>query len=849
MKKSLIFLMTFFLAMNFYAQENERLNRPLYSLPKIMESQNHSEAQLAARDSTKKSRSNPRSDLPNLDERKKTVPLETANTLLATEKGLFKIAHNGSNKPLWIEGAVKQILPVKNFVSSAQNSDLEKSSQNFYFITDKGILFSQDLENFELRNSGLPTFVMKKFDGENTTYETHVQDLKDLAYNPLNPLEMVCATKERVFLSRDGGISWKNIGSASLRTNGIKSVAIASMKTGSGENARNETVVFEAHSILGLYYYRADAAKPDWFEAREGLASSDPSNGADEVADILPIVAKDENGFLHCEIYLSQTFLPRIYHFDLATKKSACVYKGSEPCDTIDALWQTGSSLAFMSPGKVGSYNLLSGEVSDLNNDLSVYFPQFTQSEFLVNAAWIPAENSAAKKIGGDILLNELWLLESGKILSPYAAKIDGQKSLYVPCYQAHLAGGPEKFKKIILDNKLNSLVIDMKDDYGLLRYDSQDELVLQKGVVSKYALNLENFVKTFKDDNIYLIARIVVFKDRNLSEYNNGAYAIWDKRTGRAWRGIKNTETLEDGTTQTNYYDEAWVDPFCPKVWEYNVAIAKELIARGFDEIQFDYIRFPTDGTNLYNANYRWQSHDMDKEGALRSFLSYARENISAPIGIDIYGANGWYRSGTRTGQDVETLAQYVDVICPMFYPSHFENKFMNYKPYEERPYRIYYYGTYRNTVIARDKVVVRPWVQAFFLNVPYDRTYYDKEYVLKEVYGVRDSVDRGYMFWNNAGNYTKLSPDPGEAEYTGASYEAAKDFRKPAIGPKTQPLSFYIDAAQENASLPNKNNLSILDSVLNQKSQANAFDKLTLQTRKIFDECFGRGNIETWY
>ena len=156
--------MTFFLAMNFYAQENKRLNRPLYSLPKIMEPQNHSEVQLAARDSTKKSRSNPRSDLPNLDERKKTVPLETANTLLATEKGLFKIAHNGSNKPLWTEGAVKQILPVKNFVSSAQNSDLEKSSQNFYFITDKGILFSQDLENFELRNSGLPTLVMKKFD-------------------------------------------------------------------------------------------------------------------------------------------------------------------------------------------------------------------------------------------------------------------------------------------------------------------------------------------------------------------------------------------------------------------------------------------------------------------------------------------------------------------------------------------------------------------------------------------------------------------------------------------------------------------------------------------------------------
>ena len=461
---------------------------------------------------------------------------------------------------------------------------------------------------------------------------------------------------------------------------------------------------------------------------------------------------------------------------------------------------------------------------SDLNSSLKDYIAEFTKSKELVNAAWIPAENARGLKINGGVLLNELWLLDSGKILSPYAAKIDGQKSLYVPAYQAHLPGGFEKFKKLILDNKLNSLVIDMKDDYGLMRFDAQDPLLTQKGVVSKYALDLDKFVKTFKEENIYLIARIVVFKDRNLSNYNNGQYAVWDKKYNRPWQGISGSETLEDGTTQTKYYDEAWVDPFCPEVWEYNVAIAKELIARGFDEIQFDYIRFPTDGQNLYNASYRWQTQGMDKEGALRSFLSYARENIDAPIGIDIYGANGWYRSGTRTGQDVETLAQYVDVICPMFYPSHFEHKFMNYYPNEERPYRIYYYGTYRNTVIARDRVVVRPWVQAFFLNVPYDRQFYDKEYVLKEVFGVRDSVDRGYMFWNNVANYVKISPDPGDAEYTGPSPEASSNFRKPAIGPKGQPISFY--ASQKQALPADKNNVSVLDSVL---QNSKMYDKIS--------------------
>ncbi len=786
-------MLAFAAAAGIYAQDDYYESKPLYSLPKIIEAPKNDLGILAKKTASQEDAK----PLPANATIKRAQPEETKNTLLATEEGLKKISANGRQTSLWKEGSVQQILPV---------------DKSFYFITSKGILYTSDLQNFELRNNGLPTYIIKKFKKGETSHETHAQDLKDLAFNPLNPLEMVTATKERVYFTRDGGLNWTNIGSASLRTNGIKAVAVASMKT---ENAgQTETVVFMAHSILGFWFYKPDAAKPDWLDANKGLECSDPNNSSDEVSDILPVVAKDDEGNKWCEIFLAQTFMPRIYHFDLDAQRSACIYKGEEPCDTIDSLWQNGNTISFIAPGKVGSFDMTANSAGDISASLKDYIEEFTKSKELVNAAWIPAENARGLKIAGGVLLNELWLLDSGKILSPYAAKIDGQKSLYVPAYQAHLPGGFEKFKKLILDNKLNSLVIDMKDDYGLMRFDAQDPLLTQKGVVSKYALDLDKFVKTFKEENIYLIARIVVFKDRNLSNYNNGQYAVWDKKYNRQWQGISGTETLEDGTTQTRYYDEHWVDPFCPEVWEYNVAIAKELIARGFDEIQFDYIRFPTDGQNLYNASYRWQTQGMDKEGALRSFLSYARENIDAPIGIDIYGANGWYRSGTRTGQDVETLAQYVDVICPMFYPSHFEHKFMNYYPNEERPYRIYYYGTYRNTVIARDRVVVRPWVQAFFLNVPYDRQFYDKEYVLKEVFGVRDSVDRGYMFWNNVANYVKISPDPGDAEYTGPSPEASANFRKPAIGPKGPPISFC--ASQKQALPEDKNNLSALDSVL---------------------------------
>ena len=266
----------------------------------------------------------------------------------------------------------------------------------------------------------------------------------------------------------------------------------------------------------------------------------------------------------------------------------------------------------------------------------------------------------------------------------------------------------------------------------------------------------------------MHLIARIVVFKDRNLYKQKNGAYAVWDAKNNAPWLGIRDFEKIpaeNDKAEQikTIFYDEYWVDPYSEEVWEYNTAIAKELIRRGFDEIQFDYIRFPTDGRNIRDTRYRWQASGMDMESALISFLSYARKNIDAPIGIDIYGANGWYRSGTRTGQDVELMARYVDVICPMFYPSHFEQDFLAYTPIIERPYRIYFYGTYRNTVIARSQVLVRPWVQAFYLNVSFDRRFYDKDYVLRQIFGVRDAADSGYMYWNNSGRYGDLSPDIG--------------------------------------------------------------------------------------
>lgn len=295
-------------------------------------------------------------------------------------------------------------------------------------------------------------------------------------------------------------------------------------------------------------------------------------------------------------------------------------------------------------------------------------------------------------------------------------------------------------------------VVIDMKDDYGRLRFTPRDTSLTEKGRVFM-PVDIDAFLKDMKARGIYTAARIVVFKDPELAKKEGGRYAVWDSRTNKPWAGYYDTKEL-----LRTYYDETWVDPYSEIVWDYIASVAKELTDRGFDEIQFDYIRFPTDGVNLGDARYRWQDTGMDMDSAIISFLRHARSLLPVPISVDIYGANGWYRTGARTGQEVELLAPYVDVICPMYYPSHFEQDFLAQAPAIERPYRIYFQGTGRTTRIARNQVIVRPYVQAFYLNVSYDRTFYNPDYVLREAKGVRDAGRGGMTYWNNSGRYEDI-------------------------------------------------------------------------------------------
>jgi hypothetical protein len=657
---------------------------------------------------------------------------------MGTDEGLFYIDTAGKSEALWTDGSVKKILTIPG------------EPETWVIMGSEGVLVSTDLRNWVKRNSGLPVKMIKKYENGTKSFLPMVQEIKDLEINPANSQIMVCATNNRVYLTRDQGRSWTDLGSLTYQTNGIKAVAAANLP---------DLTVFLSHSVYGIHYIKPNTAGSRWTELIDGIQKLESTNNPNEVSDIAVFNNPPE-------IYISQSFIRRIYRLDWNRKRFYPVWSDDSPFGMVDSLSPVNNSLYFLHEGTAASINLAN-------------YSMQKEPEIQAAVKRIPSIKPNCVVIEGEsqrIRLSELWLLNEPRDLSNNIAA--NKEGLYLPVNHAMDSYSLRPYLDTIERAGLNMIVIDMKDDYGRLRFTPNNPSISERGRVFR-PLDIDEFLRNMKERGIYTVARVVVFKDPVLAARDNNRYAVWDTRNGRPWVGYEDSRRRKTSITAqerrdelkqffpTNdpefeivrsFYDERWVDPYSEAVWDYTAALSIELHERGFDEIQYDYIRFPTDGQNLGDARFRWQENGMDRESAILSFLRHVRSRIDAPISIDIYGANGWYRTGARTGQDVELLAPWVDVICPMYYPSHFEQHFLAQNPPELRPWRIYYHGTQRTDRIGRSQVIVRPYVQAFYINVSYDRVHYNEDYVIREIQGVREAGSGGFTYWNNSGRYADI-------------------------------------------------------------------------------------------
>jgi hypothetical protein len=300
---------------------------------------------------------------------------------------------------------------------------------------------------------------------------------------------------------------------------------------------------------------------------------------------------------------------------------------------------------------------------------------------------------------------------------------------------------------------ELNALVLDVKGDLGYLLYRSEVPAAQAIGANDILPLpDTESFVADLKRRGVYTIARIVVFKDDVLAR--NGSrigldVAVKDAATGGPWSDLERL---------------AWVDPFREEVWAYNTALAEEAIRKGFDEVQFDYVRFPTDpgtGTQLDRARFSRVPDGENRPRAIAGFLGRARDAIHAAggaISADVFGYVCWRDDDLGIGQHLETLAPLLDYISPMVYPSTFNGlptqpSYVNSPAF---PYEIVFLSLQRaRERAAGSGVAIRPWLQ-YFDDYPWATgKRYGPPELAAQVKAARDLNLPGFLWWDPTNLY----------------------------------------------------------------------------------------------
>lgn len=292
----------------------------------------------------------------------------------------------------------------------------------------------------------------------------------------------------------------------------------------------------------------------------------------------------------------------------------------------------------------------------------------------------------------------------------------------------------------IISAGGANALVLDLKGDRGIVPYPSAVALTASPGARKVTTIpDLPALVQRLHAANVYVIARIVVFKDDPLARAQPDLAIKRGK--GQLFR---DREGL------------AWTDPFRPEVRTYNIELAVEAARAGVDEIQFDYLRFPDSSAKLALAQPSTQANRI---AAIAGFLAEARQRL-VPFNVftsaDIFGYVCWNTDDTGIGQRLEDIAPNVDYLSPMLYPSGFRFGI----PGVRNPVANAYAIVHGSLTEAQRRLNVsprrfRPWLQNF-ADYAFDRRSFDADEVENQIRAVQDFGSDGWMLWNARNDYS---------------------------------------------------------------------------------------------
>lgn len=319
-------------------------------------------------------------------------------------------------------------------------------------------------------------------------------------------------------------------------------------------------------------------------------------------------------------------------------------------------------------------------------------------------------------------------------------------KGIYLTAYSAK---NPKTFGELVglVDRtELNAMVINVKDDWGYITIDMDHPLAQAAGAIDPQFKDGKEFTAFLRSKGIYSIARVVTFKDSFVPKYRPEMATASTR--GGIWR---------------DYNEVSWLNPYDKGAWDYLVKVGKAAALAGFDEIQFDYVRFPTDG-NMSLLTYPGKD-SREQMQVIADFLTYARKELR-PYGVwvsaDVFGLVTSLYDDLGIGQHLEEISEGVDIISPMVYPSHYIPGNLGLSSPNAMPYET----VYRSMLDAKGrwekagqtgKVVMRPWLQDFSWGHPYG----PKE-VRDQIQATYDAGYNEWILWNAANVYTEAALKP---------------------------------------------------------------------------------------
>lgn len=360
-------------------------------------------------------------------------------------------------------------------------------------------------------------------------------------------------------------------------------------------------------------------------------------------------------------------------------------------------------------------------------------------------------------------------------------------RAAYLTSWSAGVPGRVNTILRLAREGVINAVVVDIKDASGYIAYRVSDPTLAAYGTTQVRIPHINALIKEFHDAGIYVIGRVTAFQDPVLARARPALAIHSSVKAGGA------TSSLDFNNPKTVWTDDrdlAWIDPASRGAWEYLAAIGKDAAARGFDEINYDYVRFPSNGDLASMVFPSWNGRE-EKHLVIRDFFKYLRQELPhETLSVDLFGFVTVRNDDLGIGQEIEDALPYVNYVCPMAYPSLYDPGFLGYKNPAQYPYEVVKYsmegGLARLVALANNTTTpadgytasssslmapvtddallaklapyakLRPWLQAFDLHAVYTGAMVDQE-----IQATKDALGKayaGYMLWDPTNNYAML-------------------------------------------------------------------------------------------